>query len=163
MNNKVLDEVVEDPKFDFAGFGLRFGAYLIDIIPLVFISFIIFYIYAGSDLFSEKNMGIALNINTIGDIPLRVGVRYLSFFMWIIYCTIMEVSSYEGTFGKRMLGIKVTDENGNRLTLGRSIARNLTKIISYFLIGLGFIWILFNKKRRGWHDMIAKTFVIKNS
>ena len=72
----------------------------------------------------------------------------------------MEVSSFQGTFGKRMVGIKVTDENGNRLTLGQSITRNLTKIISYLAIALGFIWVLFDKKRRGWHDMIAKTFVV---
>ena len=148
---------------DFAGFGLRLGAYLIDIIPLVIISFITLYIYVGPELFSDKNMRVAMEINTIGDIPLRVGVRYLSFFMWIVYCVIMEASSSGGTYGKRLMGIKVTDENGNPLTIGKSILRNVTKIISYIIVGLGFLWVLFNKKRRGWHDIISRTYVIKKN
>jgi uncharacterized RDD family membrane protein YckC len=161
MESEINDTLEERPELNFAGFGLRFGAYLIDIIPLVAISFVIFYINVGPELFSEKNMRITTEIETIGDIPLRVGIRYLSFFMWIIYCAIMEASPYEGTFGKRALKIKVTDKNGTRLTVEKSVTRNFTKIFSYVLIGLGFIWVLFNKERRGWHDVIANTYVIK--
>ena len=35
----------------------------------------------------------------------------------------------------------------------------LFKFISYLPLGLGFFWILFNKERRGWHDLVAKTHV----
>ena len=55
-----------------------------------------------------------------------------------------------------MVGIEVTDENGSRLTTGKSIARNLTKIISYIAIFLGFLWVLFDKERRGWHAYDCK-------
>ena len=161
MKSEIIDEIIERPKLNFAGFGIRFAAYLIDIIPLIFISFIIFYLYVGPELFSEKNMRLTTGINTIRDIPLRVAVRYLSFILWIVYCAVMEASSYQATYGKRAMKIKVTDTRGNRLSVGQSILRNLTKIISYVVIGLGFLWVLFNKKRRGWHDMIANTYVIK--
>ena len=66
----------------------------------------------------------------------------------------------QGTFGKKAMGIKVVDKNGERLTPGKSTARNLSKLISFVIIFLGFIWILFDKKKQGWHDKLNKTFVV---
>ena len=74
---------------------------------------------------------------------------------------LLEGSAMQGTVGKRLLGLRVTDDNGKRLSMGRSFGRNFAKIISYIPIGLGFIWSLWSKRKRGWHDMIAKTLVIK--
>jgi uncharacterized RDD family membrane protein YckC len=61
------------------------------------------------------------------------------------------------------MGIKVVDENGDRMTLSKSVGRNLSKVLSYFVIFLGFIWILFDKKKQGWHDKINKTFVVNKN
>ena len=61
------------------------------------------------------------------------------------------------------MGIKVIDESGNRMTLSKSIGRNTSKILSYLVISLGFIWILFDKKKQGWHDKMNKTFVVNEN
>ncbi|MEN0048116.1 MAG: RDD family protein [Bacteroidota bacterium] len=164
MKNEILDDIIEKPKSDFAGFGLRLGAYLIDIIPIIILLNILIYLIFGLSPINSGDSIINLGGQEFEESKVtRAIVRYLSFLVWIIYCTIMEASSYEGTFGKKMVGIKVTDENGSRLTTGKSITRNLTKIISYIAIVLGFIWVLFDKERRGWHDMIAKTYVVKKN
>ena len=75
----------------------------------------------------------------------------------------MEGSYRQGTFGKSIMGIKVVDENGNRLTLKKSISRNVCKLLSYGVLLLVFIWILFDDKKQGWHDKINKTFVVNKN
>lgn len=164
MKNKILDNLIEKPQLTFVGFGSRLGAYLIDVIPIIIILNILAYSIFGLNPIDSSGRVISLDGQEFSEARItRIIVRYISFLIWIVYCAIMEASSYEGTFGKRMMRIKVSDENGQRLTLGKSIIRNLTKIISYTLIGLGFIWVLFNKEKRGWHDLIAKTYVIRKN
>lgn len=160
MKHEILDDFNEKPKLEFAGFGMRLGAYLIDIIPIVILISIFLYSTFGLNPFNSGNSVIDLGHEFEKAISVKAMVRYLSFFMWIIYCSIMEASLYEGTFGKKIIGIKVTDKDGNPLTIGQSIIRNLTKVISYIALALGFIWVLFDKERRSWHDIIAKTYVV---
>jgi len=161
MKNEILDDFIEKTRLDFAGFGLRLGAYLIDIIPIIILLNIFIYLAFGFTPFHYRDSVIDFDQEFEASLSIQSMVRYLSFIVWIIYCSIMEASSYEGTFGKKIVGIKVIDDDENPLTIGKSITRNMAKIISYIGLILGFIWVLFDKKRRGWHDMIAKTYVVK--
>jgi len=141
--------------------GKRFGAYLIDIISITLMVFIIFYLFLDFDktLTNYLNRGSEIEPR-IQFLKERNWIRETSFIIWILYCIIMESSKYQGTFGKHIMGIKVIDENGTRLSFSRSIARNISKIVSYFIMALGFLWILFDKKKQGWHDKLSKTFVV---
>ena len=80
--------------------------------------------------------------------------------VWIMYSIIMDSSSMQGTLGKQLMNIIVCDENGNRISLKKSITRNLFKAISYAIAGIGFLNILFNQKNQGWHDRFANTLII---
>lgn len=73
----------------------------------------------------------------------------------------MESSRYQGTLGKIVMGIKVVDHNNQRLEFPRALLRNLSKILSGFLLGLGYIMIIFDDRKQGLHDKIADTFVVK--
>lgn len=64
------------------------------------------------------------------------------------------------TPGKRLLGLRVVRTNGQRLTVGGAIRRALGYWISSLPLFLGFIWILFDGHRQGWHDKFADTYVI---
>lgn len=168
MSNEILDEnlnnTIEKPVLNFAGFWVRFGAYLIDLIPIIIIINILIYVFFGLSPFDTSGRVIDLDGQEFGETEVvKALVRYLSFFVWIVYCAIAESSSWQGTLGKKMLGIKVSDEYGNRISFGKSILRNLSKILSYLILAIGFIWAGFDKKKRGWHDFIAKTYVIRNS
>lgn len=79
--------------------------------------------------------------------------------VWIVYSIIMDSSTVKGTFGKQMMNIQVTDEDGKRISINQSIARNLFKIVSYAIVGFGFLYVLFDKKNKGWHDRFADTLV----
>jgi uncharacterized RDD family membrane protein YckC len=92
----------------------------------------------------------------------RTLIRNISFLLYMAYATVMESSPNQATLGKRALGLSVGDYSGQRLSLKASFIRNFGKLISLSILGLGFLWILFNKERQGWHDKMAKTLVVRN-
>ena len=65
------------------------------------------------------------------------------------------------TPGKKMLGLKVIQKRGEPMTMGIAFLRWVGYLISKIFLYLGFIWIAFNRKKLGWHDMIAGTCVVK--
>ncbi|MGB9589282.1 MAG: RDD family protein [Candidatus Hydrothermia bacterium] len=65
------------------------------------------------------------------------------------------------TIGKRIMGIKVVDKEGNPPGIGKAFLREVVgKLISKIIFGLGFILAAFDNQRRAWHDRIAGTYVI---
>ena len=79
----------------------------------------------------------------------------------LIYHIIMECGAKQGTYGKQLLQIRVCDMEGNRLTFTHSAGRNLAKIFSMLTLCIGYVYIFFNKRQQGLHDIIAGTLVIK--
>jgi uncharacterized RDD family membrane protein YckC len=80
----------------------------------------------------------------------------------IVYHIIMECSARQATFGKQIIRIKVSDMEGNRISFGRSLGRNVAKIISVLPLFLGYLFCFFNKTQQCMHDMLAETLVIKD-
>lgn len=80
----------------------------------------------------------------------------------LIYHIIMECGIKQATYGKQLIKIRVCDMEGNRLTFGHSAGRNLAKIFSMLTFFVGYLYIFFNKKQQGLHDIIAGTLVIKD-
>jgi uncharacterized RDD family membrane protein YckC len=142
----------------------RFFAYLIDIIPIGLIVFGFYYFFLGFDIildnYSNRNGDTQPRIEFLKQ---RNWIRDITFLVWIVYCIFMEASVKQGTFGKLVMGIKVVKENGCRMSIKESISRNLSKIISYFIFSLGFIWILFDRNKQGWHDKMNKTYVVEKN
>lgn len=64
------------------------------------------------------------------------------------------------TLGQAFLGLRVLRSNGRPITLVPAIKRLLGYYISFFALGLGFLWVLVDDRRQGWHDKIADTVVI---
>jgi uncharacterized RDD family membrane protein YckC len=73
-----------------------------------------------------------------------------------------NLSQIERRYSEKRVGLSVADYSGQRLSLKSSFIRNFGKLISLSILGLGFLWILFNKERQGWHDKMAKTLVVRN-
>lgn len=76
------------------------------------------------------------------------------------YFTLLEASRWQATLGKRIVGIRVADREGQPIGLGRALARNLGKLVSILPYGIGVWWMLFNVRRQTLHDRIAGTIVI---
>lgn len=145
-----------------AGFWRRLGAYLIDVIPITLLTALPFYLLLGFDQTWKAYLADPHDLEAKAQfLSERNVIRDTAFLLWLIYSTIMEGSAYQGTFGKQLAGIRVVGPEGQRLTLGRAVSRNLAKLLSYLPLGLGFLWVGFSKHKHAWHDMIAKTDVIR--
>jgi uncharacterized RDD family membrane protein YckC len=79
----------------------------------------------------------------------------------IIYYALMESSKYQATLGKIAMGIKVVNKNNQPLDFSKALLRNLSKLLSAFILGIGYIMIIFDDRKQGLHDKIADTFVVK--
>jgi uncharacterized RDD family membrane protein YckC len=66
------------------------------------------------------------------------------------------------TPGMKVMGIRVvSDEDGSPIGMATGFVRLFGYFVSGLVFSLGFIWILVDKRRRGWHDLIAGTCVVK--
>lgn len=134
----------------YASFDLRLLASVID-------HFIIFTIYSVlvllSFIFIEgKDQRILVFL-----VPLA-----LVFIVKLIYGAIAEASNAKATIGKRIVGIKVTDLSGTKLSLGNSLLRNFSKFFSVLPLFFGYFYSFLNKKNQCFHDLIANTLVVKD-
>lgn len=80
-------------------------------------------------------------------------------FSWS-YFAYQDSSVSQGTVGKQAMNIAITDLNGNRITFVRATKRFVGKILASLPFFSGLLPVLFNEKRQGLHDKIAKTLVI---
>jgi hypothetical protein len=62
--------------------------------------------------------------------------------------------------GKMTVGIKVVGADGQPPTGGRALLRYVGYALSGLVLSLGFLWVIFDRKRQGWHDKIAGTYVV---
>ena len=80
----------------------------------------------------------------------------------LIYGSFAEASAKQATIGKKLINIKVTDLEGSRISIGRSLIRNFSKILSVIPVFFGYLYSFLNKKNQCWHDVAANTLVIKD-
>jgi uncharacterized RDD family membrane protein YckC len=120
-----------------ASFGRRLVAALVDGILLGIVS--------GIAL-------AALSPAAAQGVNLLIGLAYFGYF---------EGSGSGQTVGKRALGIRVIDFNtGGPIGFGRGLLRYLGKLVSGFVLLLGYLWMLWDKEKQTWHDKIATTVVV---
>jgi uncharacterized RDD family membrane protein YckC len=80
-----------------------------------------------------------------------------------LYWSLMESSAWQATFGKKILGLQVTDLEGRRVSFGRASGRYFGKLISQLLLLFGFFMAGFTEKKQALHDMIAGCLVVKKT
>ena len=85
----------------------------------------------------------------------------LVFFTDWLYRAAFESSRRQATLGKQALGLIVTDEAGRPISFGRATGRYFASIISWLILGIGFMMAGWTQRRQALHDMIAGTLVVK--
>lgn len=118
----------------YAGFWIRFLAYIIDGILLSVVSSVLFSGPAYSDF------GYLVTALYFG-----------GFWMW-----------KAATPGGMLLGLKVVSVDGSPLTAKTVLLRLVGCLLSTVALGIGFIWAGFDTQKQGWQDKIAKTYVVKH-
>jgi uncharacterized RDD family membrane protein YckC len=91
--------------------------------------------------------------------------EYVTHFSWLWAFMFMAYFTYfhgicGKTPGKMIFGLRVTRVNGEPLGLGTALLRWFCYGNSVFFFFLGFLWIIVDRKKQGFHDKIAETVVI---
>jgi uncharacterized RDD family membrane protein YckC len=65
------------------------------------------------------------------------------------------------TPGKMAMGLQIVRQDGRPMDGSTALLRYVGYIVSGIVVWLGFLWIIWDPNHEGWHDKIAKTWVIK--
>jgi uncharacterized RDD family membrane protein YckC len=79
-----------------------------------------------------------------------------------LYFALQESSSAQATVGKRVLGLKVINLEGNRIGFGQASGRFFGKILSGMILCVGYMMAGFTERKQALHDMVAGTLVVRN-
>ena len=139
------------------GFFRRCSAFVVDILVLCLFSLLLFYLSAVG-----YSVGLAAHQRSLSWATLP------GFFRIVLVAWIFLVCGYfvllhgmEGrTVGKWLFGLRVVGERRQRITYGQALIRWIVALLSAPLL-LGFLRILWNREKRGWHDLLANTWVIR--
>ncbi len=145
----------------YAGFWFRAGAYLLDTATLAFV--------LGATVLGPilRNNHVGPSVPDAwkfytGDSPQATALLLLMQLASWLYFATFESSPWQATPGKKVLGLRVTDLEGRRLSFMRASGRYFGKIISSLLFGIGFFMAGFTEKKQALHDMLAGCLVLKD-
>lgn len=147
MQDVTHDSASSAPAVHYAGFWARCFAVILDTILqcMVIAPFLIYFF--GFDALLDYNTDMG---NT--DWYVSAGLMVAVVLFW---------KYKSATPGKMMMGLKVVDADTlGPVPTGRLVLRYLAYYVSVLPLCLGFIWVAFDKRKRGFHDMIAKTVVV---
>ncbi|MEG0450300.1 MAG: RDD family protein [Lysinibacillus sp.] len=133
------------------GFWKRFVAHFIDIFIISIIGTILMLPFIAIGVSSQSE--VVSNLLPILYILAVIAIV-------LAYMIVLESSNMQGTFGKKALGMVVVDENGERITIKKSIVRTGSKIGLSWFFYIGYIMVAFTERKQGLHDMIAKTYCV---
>lgn len=141
---------------EYVGFFPRVGAFLIDYILL---TLVLAVVASGLRLLFLPGIGPQDQGYFIGQVLFSL---LLAILIWWPYFIVSSVK-FGGTVGKLILGQMVVNENGEKIDWGQALLRYLVGygIIDSLTLGLGYLWVAFDSKKQGFHDKIAKTYVVK--
>jgi uncharacterized RDD family membrane protein YckC len=146
-------------EIHYLGFNARFAAFLIDstaasILMAPFVSRLIGDVVLSNYDLSDQSQLMEL----LGHLTTQLSLDLL--FMGTIFILFWVYKN--ATPGKMLFKSVIVDAKTFRPpSTSQNIIRYLGYFISLFPLGLGFIWIAFDKRKQGWHDKLAGTVVIK--
>ena len=130
------------PEQKYGGFWIRFLAYLIDslIVGVGFFAVVMLLGMMDLELFSPEIIFTVVAI---------------------LYWAGMHASGRQATYGKALLGLKVTGTIGDRISFVKALVRELAKILSTLTFLIGYILAGLTKRKQALHDFIASTQVVR--
>ena len=143
-----MEDYIKLSKNFYAGFWVRFVAYLIDMIV----------IYAIASLLNTFSFGL---LNKRLDFPI-LGEESLSYVIVMFTYFIAMTYFFSQTLGKMIMKIKVETNKGDKLGLMDIVYRELVgRLLTIFLVYIPYLAVAFTNKKKGLHDYIADTVVVK--
>jgi len=128
------------PAMKYAGFGIRFLAFILDTVVYYLIAWLIW----GDKVVSSSNGNFNASLTNE---QLLIPLAYFIIF-WLVFSS---------SPGKMICGLKIRKTNGSKI----GIKEVLIRVLVYIIIFIGAWFILGNQKKQALHDMAAGTVVVK--
>lgn len=123
--------------YQLAGFGERLIGFIIDAVALGIVGGV-----------------LGVSINPAGGSLL--GILIAAAYQWYF------LTQRDGqTLGKMVMGIRVVKVDGSKISDADAVLRFVGYIINSPVLLLGWLWALWDDRSQGWHDKIARTYVVK--
>jgi len=147
----------------FAGFWLRFVAFLLDSLILMGLTMGVGFVigmFVGVATVARSGPGPSSGANAAA-VVMPLVINLLSFAATFLYYTLQESSAAQATWGKRAVGLAVTNEAGDRISYGQAVGRFFGKWVSWIILGFGFFMAGWTARKQALHDMMAGTLVVR--
>ena len=155
----------------YAEFWPRVAAHILDnlivSVPFIFLWFMVVLGIVGAGFATQLSRQ---NSSDTSKPPLvLIGtfiILYLTLIMgrfvavWL-YHALLESGPHQSTWGKRVMGLKVTSVTGQRISFGHATGRYFSTLVTNMTMGIGYLMVAFTERKQALHDMIAGTLVIK--
>jgi uncharacterized RDD family membrane protein YckC len=136
---------------DLATVGQRLSSFIVDLIVLSVIYIALIFLSGGEMGEAMAGSGVVEELSPVYFIMAAIGMGYYTYFF-----------GKGETPGMRLVEIRLVRADGvEPVGLGRGFLRWVGMEISGIVLLLGYAWVLIDKKRQGWHDKIAGTYVVR--
>lgn len=147
-----------------AGFGVRFGAWLIDAL-IIGVPFGIINLVVQNSVPTE--IVLCRNDTALCEQPTGAGWAIIGLVSLIqLAVSLWYYATFEGTktqtIGKKAVGIRVVDvATGDPIGNGRGVGRYFARWLSAIPCLLGYFWMLWDDQKQTWHDKLTNAHVIR--
>lgn len=139
------------PQLRYGGFWIRVCACIVDGIVLQLIQLPITIINGVVVASNPDSMAASLSQIVATLLGLVIGVLYYALFVW----------KKSATPGKMVFGLKIINADGSDgISLGKAVGRYFACLLSGLLVGVGYLMVAFDDRKRGLHDRICETLVV---
>ena len=149
------------PGYAFGGFWSRVVAYWLDLIALTVVALLL-WLTTG---LTVVNVGTAQSIAPSGAVMYGGFAVFngLALLLHALYHAVFW-AVLGATPGMLACGLRVVRAaDGRRLDPVRALVRYLALLPSIIVLLIGAIWIAADPRKQGWHDKLARTFVVRRT
>jgi uncharacterized RDD family membrane protein YckC len=154
----------------YAGFWIRLAAFLVDLFIFMFVAVCLGFLIPGAVTQTEVGPYIChpeIHQPGVGCTgfpgPIVPSPAYVVAMVAAAICYFGGLWWLRGaTIGQSLLGLRVVREvDGGPLDAARAAVRILFFVVGFLAVYAGWLWVAFEPRKRGWHDMMAKTIVVR--
>ena len=153
---KLKEGVTVSGEMVYAGFWIRVGAKIIDVIILYALGFVV-ALLGGLFIASSPSSGGPFSTRFIA------GNIFIALLSWVIRIAypVYFVGKYSATLGKMACGLKVVRPDGEKISYARACGRAFAEGLSSLILGIGYIMVALDEEKRSLHDRVCDTRVIR--
>ena len=119
-------------------------------------------LYDGFLLFAVEAFAAALLSWYLGTVPEDGNPAYFAFLLTIAFAFYGGFWTTGGqTLGMKTWRLRLETKDGGPVRFRTALLRFVAALFSWLPLGLGFIWMLWDKQRRTWHDMASGTRIVR--